>query len=168
MPTPTLAAPQQVHPAELAMLRRTARPGDRVAYFWAPGKGGWMRFVGVASPTQEAPRRLYGRPLVGWVDMATGAIKPLGDCPSCTYVRTLEQEAAALRKALRSARAEVAHAAKKLLRLYEYIVKRGADNAALAAISGLAESLTVAEVSAENALAAPATHRARADAREVA
>jgi hypothetical protein len=63
--------------AEIAVLRRTARPGDKCAVYRHPRRGGAFRFVGPASPSLLAPRESRGRKLIGFVDMATGYVRPV-------------------------------------------------------------------------------------------
>ena len=66
----------EVHPSELALLRNTRRPGDRVAYYEALGKGGVFQFVGPLSPYAEPLPRFRGRTFCGFVNLDTGAIEP--------------------------------------------------------------------------------------------
>lgn len=64
-----------LHPSEITHLRKLARPGDRVAVYHHPIKGGWFRFVGPASPSQVAPDRVQGRPFVGFANLTTGRVE---------------------------------------------------------------------------------------------
>ena len=68
---------QQITPAELGLLQRTRRPGDEVAYYLSPQRGGWFLLVGPCSPMQTAPATYRGRKLAGYIDIQSGAIVPL-------------------------------------------------------------------------------------------